>query len=163
VNSVAAVAWLDTPPTVTVTVTVPALAAGGESARISSELTGFAVAGLPPNVTVTLQPASRGGQDRPVPVISSAVNPVTGPLSGRIAVITGPLTEIDSGWLVSVIGGLCESVTVTVKEYVPATSGVPEICPVEEFNVSPGGSDPELTDHEYGATPLTAASDAEYG
>jgi hypothetical protein len=43
-----------------------------------------------------------------------------------------------------------------VKLYVPATSGVPEITPVEAFSDRPGGNDPPLTDHEYGGTPPAA-------
>jgi len=41
--------------------------------------------------------------------------------------------------LVAVLGVASESVTVTVKVVVPAVVGVPEIAPVEAFNVSPGG------------------------
>ena len=57
---------------------------------------------------------SFGGQDRPVPVIITGVPPKSGPLSGRTAVITGPLTAIDSTAL-AVILGYSESFTVTMN------------------------------------------------
>jgi hypothetical protein len=50
-----------------------------------------------------------------------------------------------------------ESLTRAVKGAVPATVGVPLIWPVEAFNPSPVGSDPEGIDHEYGAVPPVAA------
>ena len=37
-----------------------------------------------------------------------------------------------------------ESVTCAVKAKVPAAVGVPEITPVEELRVSPGGNVPEM-------------------
>ena len=48
--------------------------------------------------------------------------------------------------------GLCVlcvalSVTLAVKEEVPAAVGVPVIAPVEELSVSPAGSEPESSDH----------------
>lgn len=46
------------------------------------------------------------------------------------------------------------SVTVIEKDAVPAEVGVPEMVPVAESSDSPFGSDPEDTDHEYGAVPL---------
>ena len=50
-----------------------------------------------------------------------------------------------------------ESLTRAMKGAVPATVGVPLIWPVEAFNPSPVGSDPEGIDHEYGAVPPVAA------
>ena len=66
---------------------------------------------------------------------------------------------IDSGW-VAVL--LLASVTLTVKLAVPGgLAGVPEITPVDEFRVSPDGSDPEEMLHVYGPVPPVAASVAE--
>jgi hypothetical protein len=48
--------------------------------------------------------------------------------------------------------GVVESLTCTVKPKVPAAFGVPEITP-PEARLSPEGSDPEATVHEYGACP----------
>ena len=45
------------------------------------------------------------------------------------------------------------SVTFKVNVYVPGVVGVPEISPVVLFNVSPGGSVPELTVQVYGGVP----------
>lgn len=56
---------------------------------------------------------------------------------------------------------LFASVTLTVNEDVPDAVGVPEIAPVEAFSVSPAGSEPLLTDHEYGVVPPLACSVAE--
>jgi hypothetical protein len=39
------------------------------------------------------------------------------------------------------------SVTVMENEDDPSVVGVPEITPVEESRVSPGGSEPDATDH----------------
>lgn len=142
-NWSAAVAWLDTPPTVTVTVTVPL--PGGEITPISPGRTNSTSARFPPDVTVTAQPATPAGQDRPVPVMTTGVSPYVGPLSGRSEVITGPLTEIDSAAL-AVIAGLSASVTVTVKSNVPYAAGVPEITPAV-LSDSPAGSDPDVTPH----------------
>jgi hypothetical protein len=51
---------------------------------------------------------------------------------------------------------LLASVTLTVKDAVPATAGVPEIRPEEELSVRPDGSDPLSTVQEYGAVPPLA-------
>ena len=56
---------------------------------------------------------------------------------------------------------LLESVTFAVNEDVPDAVGVPEIAPVEEFSVSPAGSEPLLTLHEYGVVPPLACNVAE--
>ncbi len=52
------------------------------------------------------------------------------------------------------------SVTVIVTEAVPAAVGVPVICPVDAFIVSPAGK--PAADHEYGGTPPVAAAVALY-
>ena len=56
---------------------------------------------------------------------------------------------------------LLASVTLTVNGDVPDAVGVPEIAPIEAFSVSPAGSEPLLTDHEYGVVPPLACSVAE--
>ena len=56
---------------------------------------------------------------------------------------------------------LLASVTLTVNEDVPDAVGVPEIAPVEAFRVSPAGSEPLLTLHEYGVVPPLACNVAE--
>jgi hypothetical protein len=45
-----------------------------------------------------------------------------------------------------------------VSPNVPASTGVPEITPVEAFSDSPGGSDPAETVQVYGLVPPVAAS-----
>ena len=56
---------------------------------------------------------------------------------------------------------LLASVTLTVNEEVPDAVGVPEIAPVEALSVSPAGSEPLLTLHEYGVAPPVACNVAE--
>lgn len=69
-----------------------------------------------------------------------------------------PAIVIDSN-LNACCAGDEESVTSTVKlDTSDGPVGVPEISPVDVFSVSPEGSDPELTDHEYGVVPFEAAS-----
>jgi len=71
-----------------------------------------------------------------------------------------PIGEIVMPQLLVVTVGLCESATLTVNEYGPAVEGVPLIKPVVAFSVSPGGSEPELSEKVNGATPpLTAIDD----
>lgn len=45
------------------------------------------------------------------------------------------------------------SVTLIPKAKAPETTGVPEITPVLEFNKSPDGRLPDVTDHVYGGPP----------
>jgi hypothetical protein len=47
----------------------------------------------------------------------------------------------------AVLGGLLESVTVTVKLDVPDAVGVPVIAPDEAPRLSPAGSEPEVIAH----------------
>jgi hypothetical protein len=54
------------------------------------------------------------------------------------------------------------SVTLIVKEELPAFIGIPEITPVLKFKASPSGSVPADTDHEYGWLPPAATSELEY-
>jgi hypothetical protein len=56
--------------------------------------------------------------------------------------------------LVAVV--LPESFTCTVKLLDPVAVGVPEIAPAAD-RVSPAGSDPALTDHEFPPAPPDAA------
>ena len=56
---------------------------------------------------------------------------------------------------------LLASVTLTVNEEVPDAVGVPEIAPVDALSVSPAGSEPLLTLHEYGVVPPLACNVAE--
>ena len=63
---------------------------------------------------------------------------------------------------VAVCGVDEESLVWTVKEVVPDCVGVPLIWPVEAVRLSPVGKDPELIDHEYGATPPLAVRAALY-
>jgi hypothetical protein len=54
------------------------------------------------------------------------------------------------------------SVTCTVKLNVPAGPfGVPVMAPLFAFSANPEGSEPEVTDHEYGGVPPEAATEAE--
>ena len=48
---------------------------------------------------------------------------------------------------------LLASVTLTVKSDTPEPVGVPVIAPVDEFRLSPAGSDPERMLHVYGVAP----------
>jgi hypothetical protein len=84
-------------------------------------------------------------------------------MAGRVFEIEsyrGLRIRIDSALLLEVTGA-AESRTCTVKAHVPRFVGVPPIMPVVAFNVSPGGSDPEVTDHFNGVVPPEAASAAE--
>ena len=62
----------------------------------------------------------------------------------------------------SVAVWLPASVTLTVKENVPATVGVPPSTPLDAPSVIPACSAPALTDHAYGATPPLADNVSEY-
>ena len=72
-----------------------------------------------------------------------------------------PPTVIDND-AVALIAGAPASLTSTVNDDVPGTSGVPEITP-PPLRLRPEGSAPDRSDHEYGVTPPAAASVAEYG
>lgn len=61
-----------------------------------------------------------------------------------------------------VCAGVAESVTWIVNENVPAVVGVPVIAPVVVFRVSPGGSEPEVTEKVYGVTPPAGFTDPVY-
>ena len=52
--------------------------------------------------------------------------------------------------------GRVASITLTVKLKTPEPVGVPEIVPVPTLKLTPGGRDPELIDHVYGAMPPAA-------
>ena len=67
-----------------------------------------------------------------------------------------------SAWVAVCAVGVVESVTFTVKLYVPACVGVPEISPLEAVRAKPGGRRPELMVQLYGVTPPVAASVEEY-
>ena len=61
-----------------------------------------------------------------------------------MAVMAGAvLILIDRAFVVVPPAG---SVTFTVKPYVPAVVGVPEIAPVDELSDRPGGREPSDTD-----------------
>lgn len=53
------------------------------------------------------------------------------------------------------------SVTLIVNRLVPEAVGVPLIAPVDEFNCNPGGSAPDVIDHEYGVAPPVARTGVE--
>jgi hypothetical protein len=53
------------------------------------------------------------------------------------------------------LGGVAESVTVTVKLKVPNAVGVPESTPAELI-ITPVGSAPDVIAHMYGAVPFEA-------
>jgi hypothetical protein len=55
-----------------------------------------------------------------------------------------------------------ESVAVIVKVDEPAVLGVPENTPADD-RVKPAGSDPVVTENEYGAVPPVAVKVALYG
>lgn len=80
-------------------------------------------------------------------VMLSAAVPVTMILKAFVAV-----------WAVGVV----ESVTFAVKLTEAAPVGVPEICPVDVFRVSPGGKTPVLMLQLYGVFPPVAAKVALY-
>jgi hypothetical protein len=61
-------------------------------------------------------------------------------LTGVTDALTLMLSALVAVWAVGVV----ESVTFTVKLNEPEPVGVPEICPVEEFILSPAGSTPVL-------------------
>jgi len=65
--------------------------------------------------------------------------------------------------VVAIWAGNDESVTWMVKLALPAAVGRPESTPDGE-RTTPGGSDPEDTDHEYGAMPpkTSGETEAEY-
>ena len=63
---------------------------------------------------------------------------------------------------VSVFAGALESLTLRVKFAVAAAVGVPLICPLAVFSVSPAGREPAESDHVYGVLPPVVATVAEY-
>ena len=63
---------------------------------------------------------------------------------------------------VALCAGEVESLTLTVKEEVPAVVGVPLIWP-DVHRVRPAVREPELSDQLYGVLPPLAESVAEYG
>ena len=73
----------------------------------------------------------------------------------------GPLM-VRLRFAVAVAGGVCESLTCTVKLWVPWLVGVPVMAP-EELRVRPAGKLPEVIDQVYGGTPPEAASEPLYG
>ena len=79
-----------------------------------------------------------GGQAyRRIVVLVEVALPVTD--RRQVIVIERPLVALSLGF--------SESVTMTVKLYVPGVVGVPEITPVDGAMVSPGGKAPTLIDH----------------
>ena len=66
-----------------------------------------------------------------------------------------------NGFVAVCAAGVVESLTCTVKLSALTIVGTPEIVPVEEFKVRPGGSVPELIDHVYAVVPPVADSDIE--
>ena len=58
---------------------------------------------------------------------------------------------------VAVSAGVSESTTCKTKLDVSLTLGVPVIAPVDVLNESPAGSEPEVSDQEYGAVPPVKA------
>src|ERR1700722_5849033 len=123
---------------------------GGEMATIRLGDANSTRPGRPPNVTLTRQNGSNRRQDRPEPVIRTGVCPNAGPTCGRTPVTTGPLTVIDSQPEVTLCGVVSESVTLTLKEYVPVTSGKPWMTPVAEARFRPGGRNAAASDQEHG-------------
>src|SRR5579859_3467710 len=74
---------------------------------------------------------------------------------GSVIVTPQPTVRFsDCGLLTNGVALL--SVAVTENVATPGIVGVPEITPVEAFNVKPLGSDPEVIDHVYGLIPPTA-------
>ena len=65
-------------------------------------------------------------------------------------------------WVAVCAVGVVESVTFAVKLNEPDDVGVPEIVPLEAFNVSPPGNAPELMLQLYGVVPPLPASVVEY-
>jgi hypothetical protein len=82
---------------------------------------------------------------------------VSGPLWVPVIVVVHPPTVMDS-CAVAVICGLLESAACTLKANAPASTGVPEINPVEPASDSPGGNEPDTNDQVYGVVPPVAAS-----
>src|SRR5512133_91011 len=54
------------------------------------------------------------------------------------------------------------SATCAVKRNDPAAEGVPDNRPVAASSATPGGKEPALTDHRYGAAPPATCSVCEY-
>jgi hypothetical protein len=124
---------LDTPPTVTVTLPVPAPVGTAATIDVAPQLV-IVVAATPLKATVP------GVVPNPRPLIVTLVP--TGPNTGLRAVMTAATTML-SGWDAL---RLLASVTCTVKLLVPATVGVPVIAPVLAFSASSAGKLPELID-----------------
>jgi hypothetical protein len=64
--------------------------------------------------------------------------------------------------LVTLAGGVAESVSCAVNEKVPAALGVPEILPVLVLSARPVGNEPLARDQVYGCVPPLADSPEEY-
>jgi len=86
--------------------------------------------------------------------------------AGRLVVV---IVSVEVGSVVEIVTTkvaddvVDESATSTLKELVPATVGVPEITPVEEFKLRPLGKFPKRTVHVYGGLPPVAVKFAWYG
>ena len=108
---------------------------------------------LTPHVYGVVPPVACSVAEYAVPTVPPARDEVEMERVG-VAAATAMLSDF-----VAVL--LFASVTLTVNEDVPDAVGVPEIAPVEAFSVSPAGSEPLLTLHEYGVVPPLACSVAE--
>ena len=75
--------------------------------------------------------------------------------------VSGTATTISKVATAVCFVGMLESVTCTVKLYVPAVVGVPEMRPELPARFNPGGRVPLLTDHVYGDVPPVRANVAE--
>ena len=78
----------------------------------------------------------------------------SGRAAGLVNVSPWPIASVNCFWAVTD----ALSVSVTVKLKLPEADGVPVIAPVGPSRVKPGGSEPAVTDHEYGGVPPVPAS-----
>src|SRR5579871_2208158 len=75
----------------------------------------------------------------------------------------GALMLMVSGPDIAICGGFSPSCTSSIKFDWPCVVGVPEMAPVDEFRLSPGGSVPEATLHVLLPSPPLACTTALYG
>jgi hypothetical protein len=121
-----------------------------------------------PVAALSVSPAGRAPEEidqviGATPPISASwveyATPTTG-LGTAVVVMAGPVTLIVND-LVAESAGLDESVTLTVNALLNAAVGIPEMTPVAEFRVRPGGGVPVEIDHVRGAVPPEVLSVAE--
>jgi hypothetical protein len=143
------------PLVASIAVTVPLAPAGNKNVKLvaSITVTGTFVAPLDKLTPDTFE------KFKPVtvmvlPLYALVVVPLLG--EAEIPEMTGAPTIVILRLRVAVQAGVFAVATCIVKLDVPPPVGVPDITPVDAFNVKPAGNVPLDTDHVYGVVPPLA-------